>query len=107
MEYRKNPKIGRTKCFGCLLSPDAEDSALFIGINKVIARVLEDNEASANNSKKDNNNTTSTRSTSASIYPCKVLNRYACPFDNKGGKIKADANFDVDGLFALYNIAFK
>jgi hypothetical protein len=36
-----------------------------------------------------------------------VLNRYACPYDNKGGKIKVDANFDVDGLFALYNIAFQ
>jgi hypothetical protein len=32
MEYRKNPRIGRTKCFHCLLSPSREESALFIGI---------------------------------------------------------------------------
>jgi hypothetical protein len=112
MEYRRNPRYGRTKCFRCLLSPDMEDSALFVGINKVIARSLveEDNEASSNNSKKyeiNNNISPSTGSTSALIYPCKVLNRYACPYDNKCDKIKADAKFDVDGLFALYNLAFQ
>jgi hypothetical protein len=36
-----------------------------------------------------------------------VLNRYTCPYDNKGSKIKANANFDVDGLFALYEVAFQ
>ncbi len=36
-----------------------------------------------------------------------MLNRYACPYDNKDGKIKADANFDVDNLFALYKVAFQ
>ena len=112
MEYRKNPRIGRTKCFRCLLSPDMEESALFIGINKVIARSLVEDKEESNNSKKDDNNnniasSTSTTSTQTSIYPCKVLNRYACPYDNKGGKIKADVNFDVDGLFALYKIAFQ
>jgi hypothetical protein len=114
MEYRRNSKYGRTKCFRCLLSPDMEESALFIGINKVLSRVLEDGN-SFNISKKDtgdssgtsNNCSSSTTSTQTSIYPCKVLNRYACPYDNKGGKIKVDANFDVDGLFALYNLAFQ
>jgi hypothetical protein len=110
MEYRKNPGHGRTKCFHCLLSPDAEDSALFIGINKVIARALGDGN-SYNNSKKDNsssnNNPSSSTSAGTSIYPCKVLNRYACPYDNKNRKIKANTNFDVDGLFALYSIAFE
>jgi hypothetical protein len=110
MEYRKNPRIGRTKCFRCLLSPDMEDSALFVGINKVLASAVEeDNEGSNNNKKDENNNNTSssTTSASASIYPCKVLNRYACPYDNKGGKIKDDANFNVDDLFALYKLAFQ
>jgi hypothetical protein len=113
MEFRKNSHYGRTKCFHCLLSPDAEDSALSMGINKVIARALED-EGNYNNSKKDTgdsgtNNTSrsSTISTQTSIYPCKVLNRYGCPYDNKGSKIKADANFDVDELFALYKLAFQ
>jgi hypothetical protein len=36
-----------------------------------------------------------------------VLNRYACPYDNKGGKVKNNANFDVDDLFALYKLAFQ
>jgi hypothetical protein len=112
MEYRRNPRIGRTKCFRCLLSPDAEDSALFIGINKVLSRALGDGN-SYNNSKKDTSNSCnnssffSSTSTGTSIYPCKVLNRYACPYDNKSDKIKADANFDVDDLFALYNLAFQ
>jgi hypothetical protein len=111
MEYRKNPHYGRTKCFRCLLSPDMEESALFVGINKVIARALEDDNY-YNNSKKDtsnSNNNPSPSSTSAGIliYPCKVLNRYACPYDNNRGKIKADVNFDVDGLFALYKLAFQ
>jgi hypothetical protein len=113
MEYRRNPRYGRTKCFHCLLSPDAEDRALFIGINKVIAIALEDDNY-YNNSKKDTSNSDNnsysfslSTSTETSIYPCKVLNRYACPYDNKGGKIKVDANLDVNGLFALYNLAFQ
>jgi hypothetical protein len=64
-----------------------------------------------NISKKDNsssdNNPSSSTSTRIPIYPCKVLNRYACPYDNKDDKIKGDANFDVDGLFALYKLAFQ
>jgi hypothetical protein len=111
MEYRRNPHYGRTKCFRCLLSPDMEESALFVGINKVISRAMEgeNNETSSNNSKKDDNSNTtnSTTSTRTSIYPCKVLNRYACPYDNKVSKIKADANFDVEDLFALSKLAFQ
>ena len=34
MEYRRNPSYGKTKCFECLLSPDREEAAIFIGINK-------------------------------------------------------------------------
>jgi hypothetical protein len=41
MEYRRNPRFGNTKCFNCLLSPDREESAIFLGINKVISRALE------------------------------------------------------------------
>jgi hypothetical protein len=111
MEYRRNPRIGRTKCFRCLLSPDAEDSALFIGINKVIARALEEGNT-YKNSKKDtgnnNNNHSSPSSTSTgtSIYPCKVLNRYVCPYDNKSA-INHNAMSNVDYLFSLYDIAFQ
>ena len=110
MEYRRNPHYGRTKCFRCLLSPDMEESALFVGINKVISRAMEgeDNETSSNNSKKDDNsnNTSPSTSTGTSIYPCKVLNRYVCPYDNKSA-VSHDAMSNVDYLFALYDLAFQ
>ena len=108
MDYRKNSRYGRTKCFGCLLSPDAEDSALFIGINKVIARALEEENESSNISTKNDksNNISPSTSTGTSIYPCKVLNRYACPYDNKNA-ISHDAMSNVDYLFALYDLAFQ
>jgi hypothetical protein len=101
MEYRRNPRIGRTKCFRCLLSPSREESAIFLGINKVIARTIE----------QENNISFST------IYPCPILNRYECPFDkkesnNNNNKIKAEekgnSNLpDVDDLFNLSEIAFQ
>ena len=101
MEYRRNPRIGRTKCFRCVLSPSREESAIFLGINKVIARAIE-----------QENNIAST------IYPCPILNRYECPFDkktsnNNNNKIneegeKENLNFlDVDDLFNLSEIAFQ
>ena len=68
MEYRKNSSYGKTKCFRCLLSPSREEAAIFIGINKVIARAIE----------QENNNISS-----STIYPCPILNRYECPFDKK------------------------
>jgi hypothetical protein len=100
MEYRKNPRIGRTKCFHCLLSPSREESAIFLGINKVIARAIE----------QENNISSST------IYPCPILNRYECPFDkkknNNNDKIKEEEKensnlLDVDDLFSLSEIAFQ
>jgi hypothetical protein len=63
MQYRKNPKYGKTKCFHCLLSRDREEAAIFLGINKVVARALEH----------DNN----------SIYPCPIQNRFECPYEIK------------------------
>jgi 2-phosphoglycerate kinase len=67
MEYRRNPNYGKTKCFQCLLSPSREESAIFLGINKVIAKAIE----------QENNIICST------IYPCPILNRYECPFKKK------------------------
>ena len=99
MDYRKNSRYGRTKCFGCLLSPDAEDSALFVGINKVIARAIE----------QENNNISS-----STIYPCPIINRYECPFDRKksNDNVKEEAKENsnllyVDDLFNLSEIAFQ
>jgi hypothetical protein len=34
MEYRKSPEYGKWKCCRCLLSPDREEAAIFIGMNK-------------------------------------------------------------------------
>ena len=64
MEYSKNAKYGKTKCFRCLLSPNREEAAIFIGINKVVSRALDTTDG-------------------ISVYPCKVLNRFACPYDRK------------------------
>ena len=36
IECRRNPGYGKTKCFHCLLSPDTEQSALFIRIRITI-----------------------------------------------------------------------
>jgi hypothetical protein len=41
MERKRNPNYGRTKCFHCLLSPDGDDP-IFIGINRLVAKGLED-----------------------------------------------------------------
>jgi hypothetical protein len=93
MEYSKNAKYGKTKCFRCLLSPDREEAVIFIGINKVISRAL------------DTGN--------VSVYPCKVLNRFACPYDKKIIDVEDDITGDgitkkpdVDYLFYLSELAF-
>jgi hypothetical protein len=89
MEYSKNTEYGKTKCFRCLLSPDREEAAIFIGMNKVISRALDSN--------------------GTPIYPCKVLNRFACPYDKKGSNYIIDGNTkkpDVDYLFHLSELAF-
>jgi hypothetical protein len=94
MQYSKNTEYGKTECFRCLLSPDREEAAIFIGINKVISRTLDTD--------------------GESVYPCKVLNRFVCPYDKKsvaeGEDITKDNNqnkkIDVDHLFYLSELAF-
>jgi hypothetical protein len=82
MQYRKNPKYGKTKCFKCLLSTDREEAAIFLGINKVVARAL-----------------------SPSIYPCPIQNRFECPYDNKEEE-EETKSIDIGQLFQLSEIAF-
>jgi hypothetical protein len=44
-----------------------------------------------------------------SIYPCKVLNRFACPYDKKSNNYSMDditKKPEVDHLFNLSEIAF-
>jgi hypothetical protein len=102
MEYRRNPAYGHEKCFRCLLSPAREQSKLFIGIDKIIARALERLYNIPSPS-------------SPSIYPCRVLNVFECPYatDNTN-KEKAEVErdeklsaFDTNDLFDLSEIAFQ
>jgi hypothetical protein len=89
MEYSKNTEYGKAICHRCLISPDREEAVIFIGMNKVISRDL------------DRNGT--------SIYPCKVLNRFACPYDKQSINYTKDGNIkkpDVEYLFHLSEIAF-
>ena len=94
MQYSKNTEYGKTECFRCLLSPDREEAAIFIGINKVISRALDTD--------------------GDSVYPCKVLNRFVCPYDKKIAAEEEDVARDknqiekpnVDYLFYLSELAF-
>jgi hypothetical protein len=82
MRYRKNPNYGKTKCSSCLLSTDREEAAIYVGINKIVARALE-----------------------SSLYPCPIQNRFECPYDNRVDK-EAKSTIDVGQLFRLSGIAF-
>jgi hypothetical protein len=97
MEYSRNAEYGKTKCFRYLISTDREEAGIFIGINKVISKALD------------------TTTDGTSIYPCKILNRFACPYDKKiiacseeeglSGDIVTKKP-DVDFLFYLSELAF-
>ena len=103
MEYRRNPTYGNRKCFNCLLCPHREKAAIYDGINKVIARVLE----------REYNNNKNISSQQTTIYPCSVLNIFECPYKRKDNEIngkeeqKEQPSFDVDYLFKLSEIAFQ
>jgi hypothetical protein len=94
MKYTKNEEYGKRECYQCLLSPFREEAAIFIGINKVVSRSLD--------------------SSDDCVYPCKVLNRFACPYDKKiVGEKEEDITRDsvtkkpdVDCLFYLSELAF-
>jgi hypothetical protein len=89
LEYGKNAEYGKTKCYGCLLSPYREEAAIFIGINKVLSRVLDVD--------------------GVSVYPCRVLNRFVCPYDReKEGEAEGSIirKPSVDYLFYLSELAF-
>jgi hypothetical protein len=84
MQHRKNPNYGKTKCIRCLLSTDREEAAIYLGINKVVAKAL----------------------LSPSIYPCPIQNRFECPYDNNKEKEEDEKSIDVNKLFQLSEIAF-
>ena len=82
MEYKRNTNYGRAKCFHCILSPERDDP-IFIGINRLVAKGLEDD--------KDEKNLNSIP------YPCHIVNRF---------EINLDTRFNVENLFELAKMAF-
>ena len=48
LEYRKNPTLGRMKCSKCLLS-GSNDDPIFVGIEKVFARIVSNHCNNKNN----------------------------------------------------------
>jgi hypothetical protein len=70
------------------LSPDRDDP-IFIGINRLVAKGLKQNENNDN----------------PIPYPCHVANRFECPYDYEKGK-RPDTKFGVDDLYDLASMAF-
>ena len=89
MEHERNPNYGKAKCFHCLLSPSGNDP-IFIGINRLVAKGLEVKDKTQRN---------------IIQYPCSLVNRFECPYDNKQGKV-SDIEFDVEDLLELANMTF-
>jgi hypothetical protein len=97
MEYSRNAEYGKSKCFRCLISTDREEAGIFIRINKVISKALD------------------TTTDGTSVYPCGILNRFACPYEKKIVAEEEDVARDknqtekpnVDYLFYLSELAFE
>ena len=104
MTITKNPRFGWSKCYKCLLSGHLDDP-LFVGIEKVFARIVSNHCNNDNNN--DNNNDLIT-------YHCKVMNIFRCPFDSKDKdddnskeeKEKSNYSYKIKDLFSLQRIAF-
>ena len=102
MEYTKNPCYGRTKCSDCLLSASWEKVGLYIGIHSVVIKGLAALTRGGLNGQEEGD--------APITYPCNVLNRYECPFDNQKNIKEEDKKSqldDVDCLFALERMAFR
>ena len=102
LEFRKNPTLGRLKCSKCLLSGSLDDP-IFVGIEKVFARIV---------SNQCNKNNTNTNSHGLITYHCNVINIYSCPLEskeesdnNREGKASTYPYIRED-LFALHEISF-
>jgi hypothetical protein len=92
LEYRKNPTLGRMKCTKCLLS-GSNDDPIFIGIEKVFARIVSNQ---CNNAFKNQFHVPIT-------YHCNIMNIFSCPFESiENSKYP----FKRDDLFTLHQISF-
>jgi hypothetical protein len=100
LEYRKNPTLGRMKCTKCLLS-GSNDDPIFIGIEKVFARIVSN----------QYNNTINNPSHGTIAYHCNIMNIYSCPFESEEeGYHEKDEKSKLphkrEDLFALRQISF-
>ncbi|HSF50451.1 MAG TPA: hypothetical protein VLA74_06800, partial [Nitrososphaeraceae archaeon] len=101
LEYRKNPTLGRIKCSNCLLS-GSNDDPIFIGIEKVFARIVSN----------QCNNTVNNQSHVIITYHCNVMNIFSCPFEskevsyNKKEIEESKYPYKREDLFALHKISF-
>ena len=92
LEYRKNPTLGRMKCTKCLLS-GSNDDPIFVGIEKVFARIVSNQ---CNNDNIDINSDLLT-------YHCNIMNIFSCPFERKE---ESKFPYIKEDLFALHQISF-
>jgi hypothetical protein len=99
LEYRKNPTLGRMKCRGCLLS-GSHDDPIFVGIEKVFARIVSN----------QCNNNINTQSHGIITYHCNVMNIFSCPFESiksyNEKEIGSKYPYKRDDLFILHQISF-
>jgi hypothetical protein len=95
LEFRKNPTLGRRKCSGCILSTHLDDP-LFVGIGKVIARIV------SNNCKNNNLKYISNVDNYLVSYPCRVMNFFQCPFEGNNNQY----SYTKENLFTLQRVAF-
>jgi hypothetical protein len=109
MQFRNNSKCGRRICSDCLLCPDEEKDGNYVGLRRLVAKAIE----AGNEKEEEEEDNFDTSTTTQSLYPCLVLNRFKCPYDREEMKKKPtlqqevrneeeDSNsYDVDYLFLL------
>ena len=82
--------------YRCIFSTDLDDP-LFVGIEKVIARIVSKH---CNNN--NNLNYISNVDNDLISYPCRVMNFFQCPFENNNNQYP----YTKENLFTLQRVAF-
>ena len=95
LEFRKNPTLGRNKCSRCIFSTDLDDP-LFVGIGKVVARIV------SKHCNHNNLNFISNTDNDLILYPCRVMNFFQCPFESNNNRYP----YTKEKLFLLQRLAF-
>ena len=90
--------MGRNKCSRCIFSTHLDDP-LFVGIGKVLARIVSKHCNNNNN----NLNFISNTDNDLISYPCRVMNFFQCPFESNNNNLYP---YTKEKLFALQRLAF-